>query len=177
MIVDTLARTHLFEGVSPEYLQTMISQRTEVNLSANEYLFHQGDVGKGMYIILEGLIEVVLEPKDTDIKQVIATMEPGNFIGEVCILEPQTRTASVRSKGNAKLLYLDTANFLQHIEDRDPDALRISHNIALTLTQRLKRANEIVSKLSEPETGGKGDKENDREVSKYKKQLLSEVLF
>ena len=147
MILETLSKNSLFDNVSEDYLQMMVSNRVEVNLDPGEFLFHQGEMGKGMYILVEGSIDVVLE-EDQKILKVLATLKPGDYVGEVCMLSPQERTASVHAKDKAKLLYIDAQHFLRDVAGKDPNALQISHNVALTLSERLKKANALVAALS-----------------------------
>lgn len=148
MILEALSKNSLFDNVSEDYLQMMVSNRVEVNLDPGEFLFHQGEMGKGMYLLLEGSIDVVLETEDHKILKVLATLQPGDYVGEVCMLSPQERTASVHAKDKAKLLYIDAQHFLRDVAGKDPNALQISHNVALTLSERLKKANAIVAALS-----------------------------
>lgn len=171
MIQDKLAKSALFKNVDGNYINSLVEECTETNLKPGEFLFHQGELGNGMYIISEGTVDIILE-KDGKPKTV-ATFSDGAFFGEVCMLEPQKRTAGVRAKTACKLLYLDIKKFQEHIKNKDPEALVISHNIALTLIERLKKANEILASI--PDDGnGKGIT---REMSVYKEKLLSEVLF
>jgi CRP-like cAMP-binding protein len=148
MILETLAKNGLFHNVSEEYLQMMVANRVEVNLDPGEFLFHQGEMGKGMYILVEGNIDVVLETEGHKILKILATLQSGDYVGEVCMLSPQERTAGVHAKDKAKLLYLDAQHFLRDIAGKDPNALQISHNVALTLSERLKKANALVAALS-----------------------------
>jgi CRP-like cAMP-binding protein len=148
MILETLSKNSLFDNVSEDYLQMMVSNRVEVNLDPGEFLFHQGEMGKGMYILVEGSIDVVIESEDNKILKILASLKPGDFVGEVCMLSPQERTASVHAKDKAKLLYIDAQHFLRDIAGKDPNALQISHNVALTLSERLKKANALVAALS-----------------------------
>lgn len=171
MIQDTLKKSELFSKVRPEYLNNLVNECTEVSIEPREILFHQGDIGNGMYIITEGEVDIILEQKSSS--KVIATLIAGAFFGEFCMLVPQTRTATVKALKPTKLLYLDIKQFQEHINRRDVDALQISHNIALTLIERLKKANKILSSL--PEEDSHGNKI--REITLYKEKLLAEVLF
>nr|MDQ2995312.1 cyclic nucleotide-binding domain-containing protein [Pseudomonadota bacterium] len=113
------------------------------------FLFHQGDMGRGMYILVEGKVDIVLESAETrEVIKTLATLEPGAYLGEVCMLSPQERTAGVRAETKVKLMYMDSRDFIRDVEERNVNALQISHNLALTLSDRLKRANEIVASLS-----------------------------
>lgn len=171
MVDVKLAKSTLFKGVDKSYIKELVEECTEESLKPGEFLFHQGDVGKGMYIISEGTVDIVLE-KDKK-PRTVASFSEGAFFGEVCMLEPQERTAGVRAKTSCKLLYLDVKQFQDHINKKDPEALLISYNIALTLIERLKKANEILASIPEDESGGAGR----REMAIYKEMLLSEVLF
>jgi CRP-like cAMP-binding protein len=148
MILEQLAKNSLFDNVSQEYLQTMVSNRVEVNLDPGDFLFHQGDMGKGMYIVVEGTIDVVLQTSLHQVLKVVATLKEGDYVGEVCMINPQPRTAGVRAKEKAKLLYIDANRFTNDIKDKDPNALQIGYNIALTLSERLKQANSMMASLS-----------------------------
>lgn len=171
MIQNILKKSDLFSNVQSEYLDTLVNECTEVTLEPREILFHQGDIGTGMYIVTEGEVDIILEQKESS--KVVATLGLGSFFGEFCMLVPQTRTATVKALKSTKLLYLDIKQFQEHIKNKDPNALQISHNIALTLIDRLKKANKILSSL--PEEDSYGNKI--REITMYKEKLLAEVLF
>lgn len=171
MIQNMLKKSELFSKVESEYLDTLVNECTEVILEPREILFHQGDIGNGMYIITEGEIDIILEQKETS--KVVATLSTGAFFGEFCMLVPQTRTATAKALKPSKLLYLDIKQFQEHIKNKNVNALQISHNIALTLIDRLKKANKILSSL--PEEDSYGNKI--REITMYKEKLLAEVLF
>jgi len=143
-MIEKLGKNSLFKGVSQEYLQAMVANRVEVNLDPGDFLFHQGDMGRGMYILLDGLVDVVLETEKHHTLRVVATLRPGDYVGEVCMLFPQERTAGVHAKGKTKLMYIDSQHFLRDVADKDPNALQISHNIALRLSQVIKETNKLL---------------------------------
>ncbi len=171
MIQETLKKSELFSNVKSEYIDNLVKECTEVSLEPREILFHQGDIGNGMYIITEGEVDIILEQKDT--AKIAATITAGSFFGEFCMVAPQTRTATVKATKPTKLLYLDIKQFQEHIKNKDIDALQISHNIALTLIDRLKKANKILASI--PDEDSYGNKI--REITMYKEKLLAEVLF
>jgi len=173
MVQNILAKSSLFKNVDRAYIDDLVEECSEVELEPDKFLFHQGDLGKGMYIISEGSVDIVLE-KGKKMKTV-ATFNEGAFFGEVCMLVPQDRIAGVRAKTKCRFLYLDIKQFQEHINNKDADALQVSHNIAITLIERLKKANEILSSIPDVAESSGGKKI--REMSLYKEKLLSEVLF
>ncbi len=66
----------------------------QAHFEAGEYVFHQGDLGDALYVIVKGTAEVVREdPAGT---AVIATLRAGEMFGELALLNQPTRTASIR---------------------------------------------------------------------------------
>lgn len=170
MLLDNLAKTDLFTGVSKEYIDSLVKVCNEVDLKKGEFLFHQWDTGQGMYIITEGEIDIIIEDTDDGKDHKVASFKENAFFGEVCMLKPQNRTAAVQAAKDCKLLYLDIEQFQEQIEANNPNALRISHNIALTLIERLKSLNKMLANM--PKAGS-----NKREMLAYKEKMMSEVLF
>ena len=82
-----------------------------------EIIVRQGDVGDCMFVIQAGRVEVVVE-KD-GVETVLRTAEQGEFIGEMAIFDRETRSATLRAAGSARLLTIDKKNFLKRIQ-KDP---------------------------------------------------------
>jgi CRP-like cAMP-binding protein len=177
MISETLIKSSLFQRVEIDYLNSMIQKSQILNLEAGEFLFHQGEMGRGMYIIAEGGIDIVLETNGEE--RIVAKLLPDDFFGEVCMLKPQPRTAAVRANSITRLLYFDNKSYQQDIDDREPNALRIAFNIANTLVDRLKNANDILAHLKQDQEKGQqaGSTQTQREVEHFKQQLLEEGHF
>lgn len=168
-MLDKFNNSELFDGVTHDYLESLETECTEKDLGANEYIFRQGDTGKGMFLVIEGKVDIIVE---SGVDNIVATMSEGSILGEVCMLEKQKRIASARTKTDAKILYLSIKKFAEHIKQNDPNALRIIHNIALSLIKKLETANDLLTKLQ-----GKTGQPMYREVSTYKEKLLKEGLF
>lgn len=162
----------LFKGIDADYLENLEAVCKEINVARNDYLFRQGDAGKGMYIIIDGEIGILVKD-DKGKDQEIATLTSGSPFGEISLLEKQTRIASAKAKKKTSLLYLDIKQFSQQIKQGNVNALRISHNIALTMIERLEKANELLTQLQNHANSVKAQ----REVSLYKEKLLEEGLF
>jgi signal transduction histidine kinase len=77
----------------------------------DEFLFHEGDPGDSLYLILSGLVEVVrLDAAGTEI--CFATLSTGQFIGELAIIDGGPRSASVRAKEPTELFAVLRSDFL-----------------------------------------------------------------
>ena len=106
----------------------LMTERWEKN---GVYLCHQGDVGSELYIISQGEVEIIKESGEQN--QIISTEIVGSYVGELAVLESIPRTLAMRTKGDVKLLVLQSARF-QTILQRHPD---IAYEVIKVLTRRL----------------------------------------
>lgn len=88
-----------------------------------EIIIRQGKPGEHMYEILNGQVEVIQE---RDGKEVcLAVLGKGNFFGEMAIFERETRSATVRAKGEVRILTIDKKILLRRISEDPSLAFRI----------------------------------------------------
>ncbi len=103
---ETLASTPLFSGMSQEALEALVAELQLVQLVHGEALFHEGDPGDALYVIVEGEVSVQAEgPPRVE----MARLGPGAFLGEVALMTDQPRSATVTAIGDAELLRIDRA--------------------------------------------------------------------
>ena len=103
---EALAATPLFSGLSQEALESLVAELMLVQLEPDEVLFHEGDPGDALYVIVEGELAVQAEgPPRVE----MARLGPGSFIGEVALMTDQPRSATVSAIGVAELLRIDRA--------------------------------------------------------------------
>ena len=85
-----------------------------------DVLFHEGDDGDEAYLILEGAVEVYLGAGQEEI--VLATLQRGDIIGEMALIDNQPRMASARSVGDTKMTVItrdDLDQRLAKLSDSD----------------------------------------------------------
>jgi CRP-like cAMP-binding protein len=101
---QALASTPLFAGLSQEALESLVQKLTLVHLGPEEILFHEGDPGDALYVIVEGEVAVQAEgPPRVE----MARLGAGSFIGEVALMTDQPRSATVMATQDAELLRID----------------------------------------------------------------------
>lgn len=106
-----LGSTPLFSGLSQEALESFVSELQLVHLASGEVLFHEGEPGDALYVIVEG--EVVVEAEGPP-RVEMARLGAGAFIGEVALMTDQPRSATVAAIEDAELLRVDRAT-LKHV--------------------------------------------------------------
>lgn len=82
-----------------------------------EVIIREGETGREMYIIRRGRVEVSRSLGGRTV--VLATLDRGSFFGEMSLLEPEPRNATVRAVGDTELLVIEPGALLLKIR-RDP---------------------------------------------------------
>lgn len=105
---------------------------------AGETLFVEGDIGRALFILESGKVE--LNRRDTTGKlRHVFTVEPGGFFGEMALLEqlPRTASATAVERSQIYLLYRSKLDILLHYHPRI--AASIMSHLAQLLSARLRR--------------------------------------
>ena len=111
---------------------------------ASEVIFEEGSYGNEMYIVHSGAVKLVKKTPEGGI--VIAAMEPGQFFGEMALVDNAPRSASaVAGADHTRLLALDRDKFLFLVSHQPAFALTVMH----VLCQRLRDMNERLSQLEQ----------------------------
>ncbi|XP_055328748.1 cGMP-gated cation channel alpha-1-like isoform X2 [Paramacrobiotus metropolitanus] len=106
--LNTLKHVRIFQGVEPGLLQDLVLKLKLQIFTPGEYVCRKGDIGKELYIVKKGCLEVVSE----DGSFVFARLGEGSVFGEISLLNMvgmksgNRRTANVRSVGYADLFCL-----------------------------------------------------------------------
>lgn len=112
-----LRRVPIFADCEPGLLREIVIKLRSQVYSPGDYICRKGDVGKEMYIVKSGCLQVVGQDGVT----VLATLSEGNYFGEISILDlteiGNRRTADVRSVGFSDLLCFSKDNLLEALTD------------------------------------------------------------
>ncbi len=106
-----------------------------------EIIIKQGDQGDCMYVIQEGLVEII---RETDRGEVLLALRgEGEFFGEMAIFEREVRSATVRAIGEAHVLTIDKMNLLRRIHE-DPS---LAFQLVQTMSARIRALSVEVTDL------------------------------
>ena len=124
---ERLARIPLFEGLSKKQLSQVSRLMTPLDLKAGKVLARQGEIGREFLILLEGHVEVARDGK------VIAVRGPGDFIGEIALLDNRPRTATVTARTDVVVEVLNRGEFASLLAE----APELSAQVMATMARRL----------------------------------------
>jgi CRP/FNR family cyclic AMP-dependent transcriptional regulator len=100
-----LSAARLFDGVDAEGMDRIAAVAVEVEFPADHAIARQGEIGSGFFVIVEGGARVIRDGRT------VATLGPGDFFGELSVLDGQPRIAQVLADGPTTCLALATWDF------------------------------------------------------------------
>ena len=173
MIKKIIQNSILFQGVEEEYIHQLLDDPKSIHaFQSGDFIVSQGEEGNGMYFIMEGEVEIIVENKTPAEKKLIRLLQKGEFFGEICMFAKQNRIASARAKTDVKAAYLDSNRFREQIKAENTNAMRIGLNITYTLIDHLRNMNKVLAELDKQLQSSSGS-----EISRFKNKLMKEILI
>lgn len=108
-MAEYLRHLPLFAAFSDEQLGDLQSQGKLIEAEAGDYLFYEGDAAKGLYLVLEGGLEIHKKSGGQDV--LIAHIPAGEFVGEISLLTGNPHSAAARVSTHTRLLHFDQSVF------------------------------------------------------------------
>jgi CRP/FNR family cyclic AMP-dependent transcriptional regulator len=109
--IDALARCPLFEQAEEGILRSLADGLRRRRFRRNEVIFHQGDPGDSLHVVASGAVKIVL-PSTEGEEAIIATLRPGDFFGELALLDGASRSATAAAIEPSETLVLPRAVFV-----------------------------------------------------------------
>lgn len=103
---------------------------------ADEVIFRQGDEADQAFYIIRGEVDVIVADGEHEV--VVTTLKPGEIFGEMALIEPAPRSATVKATQNTELAVMTRGEMAQKVEGIDNTALR---SLLQILIKRLRQAN------------------------------------
>ena len=126
----------------------------EARIEAGQVLWHEGDPGDTVALLLDGAMEVVHKSAESEEEVVLRTVEGGAVVGELAGTDGRARSATVRARTPCRLLKIPAAAFRQLLRRR-PDILEELYWLQI---ERVRSLTRLVSKthqraITDPLTG------------------------
>jgi CRP/FNR family transcriptional regulator, cyclic AMP receptor protein len=141
-----LLATPFFGGLSDASLDRLVSMLVERRFDAGATVVAEGDQGRSMFIVHSGQLVVSKRLESGRVLR-MSGLEPGDFFGEMTLIEMQNRSATVVAE-NPTVLYELTARELYTCYKTDIHAyVMVMQNINRELCRRLRRADNRIAEL------------------------------
>lgn len=141
--VEMLRRVTIFEGLEAASLEQIDACLRPVHYPKDALIVGQDEPGDALFIIDRGRVKVALTSVGGR-EMILSIFKPGDFFGEMSLLDGQPRSANVTALEDADLLMLSRGDFIRHLENRPATALKI----LAEMSRRLRHADEIIGNLA-----------------------------
>lgn len=136
-----ILKVPVFAGLSDASLQLLADESVLGNIGAGEEVVREGEPGHSMYIIRKGKVAVLKHVGKPDETR-LCELGTGDFFGEMCIVEPMPRAATVRTLDPTECLEISSSVF-QHLYHHSMEDFNIVIlNLARDLARRLRQLDE-----------------------------------
>lgn len=142
-----LRQSRLFDGVDEGTLERFSVELPVQMVSTGELIMTEGDSASDLFVVVSGELEVTHKGNlDHDVR--VALLGPGDWVGEMAVLDVRPRSASVRTLAPTAVLRVTTQH-VQQLFDQDPAQYGLlMRNLARELCRRLRVADRVIANAS-----------------------------
>jgi CRP/FNR family transcriptional regulator, cyclic AMP receptor protein len=137
---QSLARIPIFKRLEPHELEHLAQEVDQVDFKAGDTIFNEHDRGDSLYVVETGAVRIWVF--DEDVKEVtLAELKPGDFFGELAVLDRGERSSSATAMVDTHLHRLSSDDFQKFLMDH-PD---VSIDVICEIAARMRQTNLLVS--------------------------------
>ena len=139
---NVLSQSPLFASLEPSAAASLISSLSERRVAKGEILFHEGEPGDHLYVILDGKVKLGRASADGR-ESLMAILGPGEMFGELSLFDPGPRAATATALTEAQVYRLGNAELMPWLATRP----EVAAALLQALARRLRRTNEAMADL------------------------------
>ncbi len=143
MDVDLLRKVALFEGLTSAQLRKLGATLKQVSFAAHAHIFREGDVASSMFIIATGKVRISKQVPGIG-EEALAILEPGQYFGEMSLIEDGPRSADATAHIGCTLLELERDKLDQVMFTDKELAYTVLWTFVRTLSARLRETNDKI---------------------------------
>lgn len=141
-VADTLRGVPLFRELADDELGRVAGVARERTYPRNSMILFEDDPGDALYVVVGGQVKVVLIGEDGR-EVILSVLGPGDFFGEMSLIDDEPRSANVIAMEDARLLVLRREDFHHALEEHP----RIAIGLLRALSRRLRGADDKIGAL------------------------------
>ncbi|MGH6626009.1 MAG: Crp/Fnr family transcriptional regulator [Burkholderiaceae bacterium] len=141
--LDLLRRVPLFAQLTAVQAESVADAIVKRRFKRGERIVEQGKKSNALYIVLTGRARV-MSADNRGREVILATMQPGDYIGEMSLIDNEPHSASVRAEVQTDVLMLGRAEFARCL----PENSSMAYAVMKGLVQRLRHADRKIESLA-----------------------------
>lgn len=141
-LVQILKNVDLFQGLTADEVEKVSQICAERRFSKGQWIAHEGESGSELFIITEGLVDVLLGAKNDPSARVVVSLGGGQVIGEMALLDQGPRSASLRAANEPTILQVIQRDDFEKLCQQDTHiGYVVMRNLAADLSFKLRHQN------------------------------------
>ena len=141
-----LLASSFFGGLADASLEILVSMLVERRFEAGATVVAEGEQGRSMYVVHSGKLAVSKRAEQGRIIR-MSELAPGDFFGEMTLIEMQNRSATVVAESATVLYELTARNLYTYYKSDIHAYVLVLQNINRELSRRLRRADNRITEL------------------------------
>jgi len=143
-----LKTSKLFSGMVASELEVLEHTAQVKSYKAGRNIFQEGDPGDGLYLILEGKVQITCL-LGQDQRTVLSQLDAGDFFGEMALLGDSSRSATAVAREQSELIGFFHPDLLEIINFHPVMGAKVTFGLARTLSERLRYTNTQLREIWE----------------------------
>ena len=135
--LEIMKRITFFSDLTKKELSKVSPILYELKFQEEEYLFEMNQPGAALFIITRGVVSITI-PGNNQKAIVLASLKPGDFVGELALLDDSPRSASAQAAQYSEALAFFRADFSKLIKNEPVIGGKILKRLANVIGERLK---------------------------------------
>jgi CRP/FNR family cyclic AMP-dependent transcriptional regulator len=137
---ESLSQVPLFKRLEPHELEKLAEEVDQVDYKAGDIIFNERDRGDALYVVETGSVRIWVW--DEDVQEVtLAELKPGEFFGELAVLDRGERSTSATAIVDTHLHRLSSDDFQQFLMEHPDCAI----DVICEIGTRMRQTNQLVS--------------------------------
>lgn len=137
--METLKKIPLFASLNFKEMAQVLEITQVRNILEGTVIMKEGTTGEDMYIILKGQVDIIASGN------IVAELKPGQFFGEMSLIDKSPRSATVRTRTDCKMLRITRSDFFPLLKRESRIGLKVFWAFLQNMNRRLRESDKIVS--------------------------------
>ena len=141
--LDLIRRVNLFAKITPDQAELLANAVVKRRFKRGELIVEQGRKSNSLFIILSGRARVLVTDRKSR-EVILASLKPGDYIGEMSLIDNEPHSASVEAEIQTDVFVLGRTEFTRCLEESPP----MAYSVMQGLVQRLRKADAKIESLA-----------------------------
>ena len=140
-ITELLRNVSIFRDLDSGELARVAEVCREQEFASGEYIFHEGESGNRLYLIVEGEVRISREVPGSG-EEALAVLKPGSLFGEMAVFDRSERSTDAISHGGTKVITIVRSDFELLLDFNRDVAYKVLWSVVRLQSGRLRSTND-----------------------------------